>query len=376
MEASKPEGRAAIAPEPRAWAGAVLVAGFPGPEAPAAIAEAIESGRLGGIVLFRRNIDTPIEAGRLIDDLVRRAPADHPLLVAIDQEGGRVARLGAPVLRLPPMRRLAALGDPDLCRAAGRALGRQLRALGITMDFAPVLDVDSNPDNPVIGDRSFGRDPETVVRLALPFAEGLHEAGVASCGKHFPGHGDTDLDSHLALPRVAHDRARLDAVELAPFRDVAGALPAIMTAHVIYDALDPGVPATLSRRTVTGLLKEELGYGGAVISDDLEMKAVSERWGVVDAGLRAIEAGCDALLVCSDVAALGTLRDALERRAETDAAFAERLADAAARTLALRRAFPPAPIDGRAVDALEAALHDPEVAALEARLAHCLETRS
>jgi beta-N-acetylhexosaminidase len=351
------------------------LAGFPGREAPPAIVEAVEAGLLGGVVLFRRNFDTPIEAGRLIADLAGRAREDRPLLVAIDQEGGRVARLGPPVLKLPPMRRLAALDDPELVRTAGRLLGRQLRALGVSMDFAPVLDVDSNPANPVIGDRAFGDDPASVARFALPFAEGLHEAGVASCGKHFPGHGDTDLDSHLALPRVGHARDRLDAVELAPFRAAASALPSMMTAHVIYDALDPGVPATLSRRIVTELLKGELGYGGVVISDDLEMKAVSARWGVVDAGLRAIEAGCDALLVCFDVSALLALRDALTRRAEDDAAFAARLEDAAARTLALRRAFPPAPAPV-ALDALEDALHDPEVRAFEARLTKALENRS
>jgi beta-N-acetylhexosaminidase len=269
------------------------------------------------------------------------------------------------------MRRLAELGDPELCRSAGRVLGRQLRALGVSIDFAPVLDVDSNPENPVIGDRAFGPDPAAVIRFALPFAEGLHEAGVASCGKHFPGHGDTDLDSHLALPRVVHARNRLDAVELAPFRAAIRALPAMMTAHVIYDALDPGVPATLSHRIVTGLLKEELGYGGVVISDDLEMRAVSERFGVVDAGVRAIEAGCDALLVCSDVAAMLRLRDALGRRAEADRAFADRLADAAKRTRALRRAFPAA----ADVDALEESLHHPEALALEARLTKAWETR-
>ncbi len=339
------------------------MAGFPGREAPPAIVEATEAGHLGGILLFRRNFDTPAEAGRLATGLAGRAPADAPLLVGVDQEGGRVARLGAPVVRLPPMRALGDAGDPELCREAGRVLGRQLRALGFSIDFAPVLDVDSNPANPVIGDRAFGARPEDVARFALPFADGLHDAGVASCGKHFPGHGDTDLDSHLALPTLAHGRERLDAVELAPFRAAVGRLPSLMTAHVVFEALDPGVPATLSRRVVTDLLRGELGYGGVVISDDLEMKAVSARWGVVDAGLAAIDAGCDCLLVCSDVAALAALREALERRAERDARFADRLREAAERTLALRRAFPPA----RSVD--EGALDDGAAARLEARIA-------
>ncbi len=348
---------------PLVWAGQVLVAGFPGREPPPAIAEAVASGLLGGIILFRRNFDTSLEAGRLATGLSRLAPPDAPLLVGIDQEGGRVARLGPPVLKLPPMRALGAAGEPDLCRAAGRALGQQLRALGFSIDFAPVLDVDSNPANPVIGDRAFGTDPDTVARFALPFADGLHEAGVASCGKHFPGHGDTDLDSHLALPRLGHDRARLDAIELAPFRAAVGRLPSLMTAHVVFDALDPGVPATLSARIVTGLLKRELGYHGVVVSDDLEMKAISERYGVVPAGLAAIEAGCDCLLVCSDVDALFELREALARRATEDAAFGDRLRDAAERVLAMRRAFAPR----TAVD--EEALIDPSVAKVAALVA-------
>lgn len=347
---------------PRLWAGQVLVAGFPDREPPKEIAESIGSGLLAGIILFRRNFDTAMEAGRLATGLSRLAPADAPLLVGVDQEGGRVARLGAPVVKLPAMRELGSRGDPELCRAAGRALGRQLRALGFSIDFAPVLDVDSNPANPVIGDRAFGADPEAVARLALPFADGLHDAGVASCGKHFPGHGDTDLDSHLALPRLGHGRSRLDAVELAPFRAAVGRLPSLMTAHVVFDALEEGVPATLSERVVTGLLKRELGYDGVVISDDLEMKAVSERYGVVRAGVTAIEAGCDCLLVCSDVDALFELREALACRASEDPRFGARLRDAAERTLALRRSFPPL------TEVDEGALNDPAAEALAALL--------
>jgi beta-N-acetylhexosaminidase len=245
-------------------------------------------------------------------------------------------------------------------------LGAQLAALGINVDFAPVLDVDTNPDNPVIGDRSFGRDAETVITHALAFARGLAARGVASCGKHFPGHGDTDLDSHLALPRIAHDRARLDAVELAPFRAARGLVPSIMTAHVVFDALDPGVPATLSRRVITGLLREELGYDGVIVSDDLEMKAVFDRWGVAESAVRAIEAGCDLLLVCSRLELVEEAAEALVARASTDPSFAHRLTEAAARVDRLRAQVPSRPRTG---DALARMLGDPDVAALEAELA-------
>ncbi|MCA9531645.1 MAG: beta-N-acetylhexosaminidase [Myxococcales bacterium] len=356
-------------PTLRELAGQVLVAGAPGPEPDARLLDALAEGALGGVVLFKRNLTSAEQAWALLGAYARAAPGDTPPLLAVDQEGGRVARLGPPVLPLPPMRRLAALGDTALTRAAGAALGRQLAAIGFTMDFAPVLDVDTNPDNPIIGDRAFGADPQTVAAHALAFAQGLLAGGVLPCGKHFPGHGDTHLDSHLALPALGHDRARLDAIELAPFRDaIAAGVPALMTAHVVFEAFDPMVPATLSRRVVTGLLREELGFEGAIVSDDLEMKAVCDRWGVVESAVRAIDAGCDLLLVCSDVDACLEARDALTARAERDGAFRRRLTDAAERSRSLRRLLPP----GRAAPdlaTLRRALGDAQANALAETIA-------
>jgi beta-N-acetylhexosaminidase len=260
-----------------------------------------------------------------------------PPLVAIDEEGGRVTRLPAPFRPLPPMRRLGALGDPELVRRAGHAVGRALAALGINLDFAPILDVDSNPANPIIGDRAFSSDPVEAARLGLAFARGLADGGVLGCGKHFPGHGDTDLDSHVALPILRHGRARLDAVELAPFARAAEAgLESLMSAHVVVDALDAGVPATLSRRIVTDLLRGELGYDGVLFSDDLEMRAVADRYTPAESGVLAIEAGCDALLVCREVDAALATRRALAERCEADAGFAARLDEACARVTRLR----------------------------------------
>lgn len=314
-----------------ARAGQVLVAGFPGTQAPERLRSALAAGELAGVILFKRNIESAEQAAALLASM-----ASPEALFAVDQEGGRVARLGAPVLQLPPMRRLGDHGDLELTRDAAACLGRHLRTIGFTMDFAPVLDVDTNPDNPVIGDRAFGSTPDVVAAHALAFSEGLRSAGILSCGKHFPGHGDTHLDSHLELPSLPHDRARLDAVELAPFR-AALTLPAFMTAHVVFEALDPGVPATLSRRVIQGLLREELGYDGCIISDDLEMKAVAEGFGIVPSAVRAIEAGCDMLLVCSDLDACFAARDALAGRAQQDEDFAARLSDAAVRSLRLRK---------------------------------------
>jgi beta-N-acetylhexosaminidase len=357
-------------------AGQVLVVGYPAAGMPQELRRMLRQGALGGVVLFKRNLGTHAEVAAQVADVVGEQSAslraERPLLVAVDQEGGRVERVREPpVLRLPPMRAFAAAADPALIRRAAAALAAQLRALGFTMNFAPVLDVDTNPDNPVIGDRAFGRTADEVVRAALPFSDGLADAGLLACGKHFPGHGDTHLDSHHALPVLAHARPRLDEVELAPFRAARGRVPSLMTAHVVFEALDPEVPATLSRRVITGLLRDELGYDGVVYSDDLEMQAIAARVGVGEAATAAIDAGCDAVLVCSDPSCALTAHEALVRRAEADPRFAARLREAAARHLWLRRSVPgPSPVTDAA--ALERALDTAEVRAVREQLAQRL----
>ena len=322
-------------------AGQVLIVGFTGTEVPARIIDDIAADRLAGVILFKRNIESSGQVAMLCRACASaNAPKNPPLLICVDQEGGRVARLGEPVLQLPPMRELGRLDDVESTRRQARILGTQLRALGFTLDFAPVLDVDTNPQNPIIGDRAFGDHPEVVIRHGLAFAEGLLDAGLLCCAKHFPGHGDTREDSHVALPRLTHTRDRLDRVELAPFVAAIGKIPALMTAHVIFDAIDPEVPATLSSTVISGLLKGELGYDGVVVTDDLEMSAVKDGWGVVDAGVRAIAAGCDLLLVCSDLDACHALREALTAEAERDAGFRARLLDAHGRVRQLRDKLP------------------------------------
>jgi beta-N-acetylhexosaminidase len=347
-------------------AGNVIVCGFTGLDAPLTIRQWLGERSVAGLILFKRNIGDIGQAADLIASCTAELQASQslPILVCVDQEGGRVARFGAPVLRLPSMRKLAAADDPMLTRDSAVVLGRQLRAIGINLNFAPVLDVDTNPRNPVIGDRAFGTTPDVVIEHGLGFAEGLHSGGVLSCGKHFPGHGDTDLDSHLALPKLRHDRARLNDVELRPFCAAAKRIPAIMTAHVVFETVDPVMPATMSSIVIDQLLRREIGFEGAVFSDDLEMKAITERYSIEEAGLLAIEAGCDLLLVCADLEAAATLRDALTREAERSRAFRARLAEARARADGLRdriRYLPPA-------IPLENALDSAEVRALEERL--------
>lgn len=338
-------------------AGNVIVCGFQGSQAPPRVHDWISEQCVAGLILFKRNIVDVHQAAELIASFEPSRNPTLPLLVAVDQEGGRVARFGEPVLELPPMKKLGAAGDVQLTYDAAAVVGRQLHAIGINLNFAPVLDVDTNPDNPVIGDRAFGRTPEVVIEHSLAFARGLHDGGVLSCGKHFPGHGDTDLDSHLALPTLRHDRARLDAVELRPFRAAAKSVPSMMTAHVLFEAVDPSLPATMSHAAIESLLREEIGFEGAVFSDDLEMKAITARYSIEEAGVLAVEAGCDLLLVCSDLDASARLRDALAVEASRNGAFRTRLTEARTRADALRRqvlGLPPAVPLQTALDSKEA----------------------
>ena len=322
--------------------GQLIVGGFDGHDVSPRFARALGDGLRGGAILFKRNLPDIATAARVCAAIHAGARDDLPPFLGVDQEGGRVTRLPPPFLTLPPMRLLGEIGDMDLVRRAARAVAVEVGAIGFNLDFAPVLDVDSNPQNPVIGDRSFGRDPDLVARAGVAFALGLQDEGVLACGKHFPGHGDTSVDSHFDLPIIEHDRARLDRVELPPFRAAAGAgLATIMTAHVVCEAIDPGVPATLSRAICTNLLRGEIGFYGALFSDDLEMAAVAARYSIEDSAVMAIEAGCDVLLVCKSEDLADRAHEALVKRAEKDGAFRRRCAEALDRGLRVRRRAEP-----------------------------------
>ena len=259
----------------------------------------------GGVILMGRNIKTPAETASDIAHLQALAQQSSlpPLFVAVDQEGGRVQRLGPPRYpKHPSQRETGASADPSAAHASARELGTELKSLGFNWDFAPVLDVDSNPQNPVIGDRAYSSDPQTVAALGVAAITGFqNDAGILACGKHFPGHGDTDTDSHFALPTIRRPRAALDAVELVPFRAaIEAGVAAIMTAHILFPALDPTLPATLSSTILTGLLRQELGFDGLIITDDLEMKGVADQWGAPEAAILAVQAGADLLLCCHE----------------------------------------------------------------------------
>jgi beta-N-acetylhexosaminidase len=252
---------------------------------------------VGGVIFFGRNVGTPADLLELNRDIKRTA--GRPLLLAVDQEGGQVARLRQGFTGIPPMRAVGTTGQPALARELGEVVGRELRAVGFDMNYAPVLDIDTNPENPIIAARSFGRTPALVSEMGLALAAGLQGVGVAACGKHFPGHGDTSQDSHLELPTLSHPMQRLERVELAPFQAAAKAgIASFMTAHVIFEAVDAKHPATMSRTVLTGILREKLGYDGLVVTDDVEMKAIADNYGVEDAVLLGLNAGVDHFLCC------------------------------------------------------------------------------
>jgi beta-N-acetylhexosaminidase len=300
--------------------------------------------QLGGVILFARNVEAPDQVAELSHD-IQQLSREVPLWVSVDQEGGRVARLRAPFTEWPPMAVLGRSGDAALASRFARALAAELRAVGITLDYAPVLDIHTNPKNPVIGDRALAEDAGLVARLGAAIIRGLQESGVAACGKHFPGHGDTSVDSHLDLPLVEHPPDRIRRVECVPFAEaIRAGVAFMMTAHVLVPSLDEDRPATLSRRIVAGLLREELGFDGVIVGDDLEMKAVAKQYTVADAAVQAIGAGCDALLVCSgSIEAQAAVLEALVHAVEDGRLPLTRVEDALARNRRAKERFLAAP---------------------------------
>jgi len=355
----------------RRHVGQLAIAGFAADSIPSDLRSLAREFDLGGIILFARNVVAPdqvAEVAREAQTLVH----ELPLWVSVDQEGGRVARLKRPFTEWPPMMTLGRSGDEALAERFARALAAELKAVGISLDFTPVLDILTNSKNPVIGDRALAAGADDVARLGRRIVTTLQSAGIAACGKHFPGHGDTSTDSHHELPLIEHGPDRIEAVELVPFRAaIEAGVAAIMTAHILIPAYDGERPATLSPAIVDTLLKKRLGYGGLVLSDDLEMKAISSRYGVPEATVGAIAAGCDAVLMCGasqepQFAAL----EAVIRAVEDGTLPLPRVEDALARHRRVKERFlapaRPRPLSG---PALRAALGGDEHQAIAAEMA-------
>jgi len=290
-----------------------------------------------GVCVFARNIQSEAQLRGLSESL--RALIGPDALVAIDQEGGGVWRTRF-LPFAPSAMALGAANDPALARRVGYATARGLRSMGINWDFAPVLDVNNNPRNPVISDRSFAGNAEQVSRLAIPWMQGAVEAGIAPCVKHFPGHGDTAVDSHYGLPTVDKPRAVLDTLELAPFRDaLAAGAPAVMTTHILFPALDREHPATLSRPILTGLLRDEFRYDGVIVTDSMGMQGITDHYGRGQAGELALRAGADMLCALGNMDARNQTVEGVERLLR-DGAMATELNRKRARLTALSDRFP------------------------------------
>jgi beta-N-acetylhexosaminidase len=294
---------------------------------------------VGGFILFKHNCSSAERIRALCDSLWEIAP-DPPPFIAIDQEGGTAHRLPEPFTHFPFAARVGERGDPSLAYRAGHATATELSLVGINLNFAPVLDVNSNPNNPVIGDRSFGADPQQVIAFSERWIQGTRDAGIISCGKHFPGHGDTDKDSHVHLPCVDRDLEELRAVELPPFVHVCKLqIESLMTAHVVYRALDDEFPATLSAKIVTGILRESLGYDGVVFSDALEMKAISDHYGDREMSALCIQAGVDVLLYSRPMLSVTRVFEFLYNLAESDPMIRDRVESSYRRILKLKRRY-------------------------------------
>ena len=349
----------------------LIICGFDGTTPPKELTRLIKTHGIGGVILFQNNLQDPIQIARLNHQLQHLSTL-APLLIMIDQEGGRVSRLPPSFTRFPACALLGDCNSYDLSYRMGQATARELRAVGINMNLAPVLDVRTNPANTVIGDRAFGSHPTLVSKLGLALMVGLQDNGVIACGKHFPGHGDTVADSHQELPTVTHPLDRLMQVELKPFQHaIENRLQAIMTAHVIYTSLDTRFPATLSKKIVTKLLREAMGFHGLVITDDLQMKAVADHYPLTEAAIKAITAGADLLLICRHPELLEIILEALHKAVKRGAISEKQINHSLARILSLKEKmllpYHPASLKG-----IKATVGHPD----HQKIAHEIQTRA
>lgn len=260
--------------------------------------EALAERGLGGAILFSSNITDSQQLVELTNS-IKGCAGEIPILIGMDEEGGAVTRLPDDVLSMPSAYTIASSDDTRYCYSAGVNLGNQLRAFGLSTGFSPVLDIWSNPDNTVIGERAFGTTAEEVCSYGIAELEGIMSTGEVAVAKHFPGHGDTEVDSHYGLPVVTKSLEELEQMEFLPFEAaIERGIPGIMVGHILCENIDPDEPASLSKTMVTDILKGELGFEGVVFTDDLTMGAISEKYTPAEAGVKALDAGCDMLLIC------------------------------------------------------------------------------
>lgn len=319
--------------------GRLLFPGFTGTEPPDYLLEWLAAGRAGGVVLFERNIASPAQVRDLTSALQAAAP--HPILIAIDQEGGRVTRLRSGFTESPGAMALGAAASESLAVRVAEVLAREMRAVGINWNLAPVADLTHDQPNPAIGVRSPGHNPQRATAIALAQVRGYQQAGVAATLKHFPGHGRTSIDTHLQLATVNESVEALWDTDLYPYREaIAAGVASIMISHVSLRALDTDYPATLSPAVVTGLLRQRLGYDGLICTDDMEMHAISHHYAPGEAAVRAALAGNDVIFFAHERATQAAAYDGLEAAVTSGRLPADQVATSVARIDALARAYP------------------------------------
>lgn len=301
----------------------------------------IQKYHAGGIILFRNNIANPDQMLSLINSLkLLNSKNEAALFISVDEEGGRISRMPEQLEKLPANETIGKIFDPQLSYNIGGVLAYELKAFGFNMNFAPVIDISSNPKNTVIGDRAFGSEPNVVSTLGVQTMKGLQMGGVISVVKHFPGHGDTLVDSHIGLPTVDYDMSRLESFELKPFQAaIENKADAVMIAHILMKAIDPNNPASISKAVITDLLRNRMGFTGVVITDDMTMGAIIENYKIGNAVVKSVDAGSDIILVCHGVENQMNAINALKTSVKNGSITEERLNDSVYRILKLKERY-------------------------------------
>ncbi|MCR2806444.1 beta-N-acetylhexosaminidase [Paenibacillus sp. SCIV0701] len=325
----------------RAKIGQLVIVGLEGQRLNEASRRMIEEYKVGGFILFKDNIESAGQTAALLNELKAANKGNAvPLWLSVDQEGGRVSRMPAELHSTPSAKDIASRNDLAYTRGIAEAIGAELKALGFNMDFAPVLDINSNPKNPVIGDRAYGSTPEAVIAHGLESVAGINESGVASVVKHFPGHGDTAVDSHYDLPVVEKTVEQLSQFELLPFAEAIDQdVDAIMVAHLLMRQIDAEHPASISKAVITGLLRDELGYDGVVITDDMTMGALLKGNNIGEAAVQSFLAGTDILLVCHEEELQLEVLQALEQAVDNGTITEQRIDESLRRVLLLKHKY-------------------------------------
>ncbi|WP_068694832.1 beta-N-acetylhexosaminidase [Paenibacillus yonginensis] len=297
--------------------GQMVIVGLDGTELQADARKMIETYKVGGFILYKPNITNANQTLTFLNQLKKaNKPNPAALWLSTDQEGGRVSRMPEPYLKIPTAKDIGQKNSTAYATGIGQALGEEIKSVGFNLDFAPVMDINSNPNNPVIGDRSYGADADAVIKNGTAVLKGLQSEGIAAVIKHFPGHGDTSVDSHLELPVVNKSLKQLEAFELLPFQAaVKQGTDMVMVAHLLIPKIDPDYPASLSKQMITGLLRDKLGFDGVVITDDLTMGGIVKHYGIAEAAVRSIQAGSDIVLVGHDTDRETAVIEALRKAA-------------------------------------------------------------